>query len=348
MAVRPGKAKQATAAGFWGLNPVWTLRLLFFLLALAPAYITVARYDPAAELHGDQRNYVLQYERAPLDQIERPFRWRVLTPWAASLLPDLPDAFFRYYQNDPSKSLRFKFMVVNGAGTVATACLLLALLGAWGFSLRESALGALLYLFSFQSLANGYTVFVDGWTHAAIVACLLAARRRRHWVLGLIFAVGLFNKESVVFALPWVWLAEKKDARLGLVLAMLPGALAYAAFRFSHGGGPGPVLDRATYAAELAQFMQPAYLAYVAMEFALNFYLLGPLAVLGWETVRREQPHLARMAWILPLLFVLPWAVYSEFARVWFLSFPILIPAAVLGLRRVFGWSPGPAWSRAA
>jgi hypothetical protein len=323
--------------GRWRLPRIWALWLVFLGVACVPAYATFARYDTKIELGGDIEYYVAHYKHQPVQEILRPYRWRVLMPYVASLLPFLPESLTTYYKVDEDKVITFKFMVVNLLGTLAAACFLQAFMAALGFSFWESALGGLLYLTSFQGLTNGYTMFVDPWANAAMAACLYFAVRGQLLALGLSFFAGMFVKESVVIVVPLVWLLGRKD-RYRQLAVLAPGVLAYAVFRLSYPGGPGvtPVEDH------WALFLKPTYLAYLGIELVLNFGLLAPLAYLGWAGARKGHPALCRLAWILPLLFMMPFILNTEAARVWFASFTVLMPLAVLGIRQLLGWEAQP------
>ena len=305
-------------------------------LGLVQAYVTVARYDPAKQSSGDEAHYLEMSRGLPLDQELRVYRWRVLTPLVVGSLPTLPAGLLGQYQVDAFKLERARFAAWNLLGNLAAAWLLMLFMQALGLGVLQAGVGALLYFSSFQVATDGAGIMVDPWSYAALAACLLAGQRKRWILLGLAFGLGLFVKETVVVAVPLLWLLRPKDGWTRW-LWLLPGLAAYCWFRYGlYPGGEGASFSVEWVLNSLAQFKDLHLWLYLAEEFTLNFLWLAPLAWLGWRD-SAAFPGLRRMALVLPLLAVVPLLVKSEFARPWFNGYPIFIPLAVLGLWRLAG-----------
>jgi len=315
----------------------WLFLALFLALGLTHGYGTAARYDRVKEFEGDRQTYAAMSQGQPLDQTLYLYRWRALTPWVVEHMNVfLPDVLTHYYQVDPQKVLRVRWALWNGLGGVCAAFFLLLMMEELGFSLLQAGVGGLLYATSFQVALDGACMLVDPWANAATVACLLLALRGSRWRLLLVFAIGMFVKETVVLVGAWI-LLMRRPRWFSQCLCLLPGLLAYLWFRFLYlpGGGGHTEFDHTVGA-----FFQPVHLAYVAVEFGLNFALLAPLALLGWRD-SAKMPELRRMAPLLLELALIPVLLSVELLRPWFAGFPVFIPLAVLGLWRLGGFE-GP------
>jgi hypothetical protein len=311
----------------------WAFRLVCLFFAMNSAYGAIARYDPRKEFFFDSGGYVDQYRGKPLMEIAKPLRYRVLIPYLAAKIPFLPPIVTKYYYNiDENKEIAFRFGVLNGLGTAVTAMLLMAFMENLGFSLWGAAVGALFFLTSHEALINGGAMFVDPWNYAALVGCLLMAQGGSVLGLGLVFAVALFGKETIVVALPMVYLLG--HPRRGFQIAlMLLGLLPYLYFRaVLFPGGAGLELGPDLMRASIAESFHLSYALYTAMEFVLNFHLLAPLAWFGRQEAVGRLRVLRRLAWLFIPLAIGPRLVLCEYSRVWQLGFPIFIPLAVLGV----------------
>jgi hypothetical protein len=327
----------------------WIFWAFFLVLGITHGYATVARYDPARAFEGDSGNYEAISEGQPLDQAFHLYRWRILTPMVVGHMDVfLPEVVTHYYHVDAGKVLRFRWGLWNSLGCVLGSVFLMMMMEGLGFSVLQAGVGGLLYATSFQVSVNGAVPLVDPWANAATAACLALALRGHRWNLVWIFAAGMFTKETTVLVIPWIVLLGTPRWRSQL-LALLPGLLAYLWFRcvMYPGGGGRHELD--SVATQVGIFFQPVHLVYTAVEFALNFLLLAPLAVVGWRE-SAGMPGLRRMALVLLGLVLIPVVVGCELPRPWFNGFPVFIPLAVLGLWRLGGFqnpAPKPALARA-
>lgn len=79
-------------------------------------------YDPATGgTDGDVAQYVKIFAGTPLEEIRKPFCYRIITPWLARQVPFLPQTVTQYYDIDPEKIIKFKFGMVNLLGLAMTS-----------------------------------------------------------------------------------------------------------------------------------------------------------------------------------------------------------------------------------
>jgi hypothetical protein len=156
---------------------------------------------------------------------------------------------------------------------------------------------------------------------------------------------GMLAKETTSLLVPVVLLLPGPAREKLLKLAALaPGLLAYAVFRFvlAPGGFEFPS-DPATSIENLVwRLRQGPYFAWILFDGASAFSALWPFALIGlWSLRARPRDPLVRLAWLVPAILLTPFLINSEIGRIWFYAFPVVIPLALIGLRRMLG--PGAA-----
>ncbi len=305
-----------------------------------PAVTKYALLDPGlGGPTGDVGQYVRMYHGEPLASIARPFRYRVFTPFATRIVPVPPKALLRYFEIDGDKLVQLHFGMVNMAGLAIAGTLLVAFCEALGFAAIESLLAALLFYTAFPVMNYAGTAMVDVWGYAFLLLGLVAIRRDATLLLAFAGLVGMLAKETTVLLLPAALLLPgsrgRVFARLG---ALAPGIALYAVFRFVLlPGGYGFPSDPVNSIENLVYRLgHGPYLAWIAWDGGTAFLALWPLAFFGWLEARRAPDDpLARMAWLVPPILLLPFFIGSNIGRIWFYAFPAMIPLAVLGLRRL-------------
>lgn len=311
-----------------------------------PAMTKYALLDPGlGGPQGDVGQYVRMYRGEPLASIARPFRYRVLTPFAARLVPTPPHALMRYFELDGDKLVQLRFGLVNFVGLATSGVLLAAFCGTLGFTALESLLAALLFFTAFPVMNYGGTAMVDPWGYAFLLLGLLALRHDSLVLLAVAGFAGMFAKETTALLVPAALLLPGTRGRgIARLAALAPGLLAYAVFRFVIlPGGYGFPDDPATSIGNLVwRLRHGPYLAWIAWDGGTAFLALWPLAWIGWRGVRREPAApLARLAWLVPPILALPFLIGSNIGRIWFYAFPVMIPLAVTGLRGLLRAEPG-------
>jgi hypothetical protein len=336
-------------------------RLVVFLLclnaAIPSAYFSVTKEDihdvALGGPKGDAAQYVRMFQGASLDEIPKPFRYRILTPYLARLVPFLPASLTRVYEVTPDKVIKFKFAVVNLLGLAGAALFTFLLCETLGFSSLESLAGGLLFITGFTVVNFGGAPMVDALSFfflAAAIVCVL-----RDWNVGLLLSVlvGMFARESTAYVLvPILALRGPASARVRKVLLCLPGFLAYLVFRLvlrptkmGWNYGVADMLDNLRIT-----LTSSARLGWIATDGGLAFGLLWILALWGWWTLvrRREWGHpLFRLSFLIPFAMLIPNLVWANIGRLFYLAFPAVIPLALLPIRRIFGGAavPDPAAS---
>jgi hypothetical protein len=325
----------------------WMERSVVLLLCLGVSislvYFPVTKYDLLDPATGGREGDVAQYTRmsqgAPLTSIPKPYRYRVLTPWLASMVPFLPPAVTQFYDIDASKTLKFKFGVVNLVGMTLAAWTLHLLCRRLGYSARESLLGSLLFLTSFHVVNYAGLPLVDAWGYFFLVLSVLAMVQDRLWLLCAAMLVGMIEKETTALVVLYALLMPRPwKYRARALMACLPGLVAYAIFRFAL--YPTDLGYNYSLAAALGgvlhAFIPNKLWIYIAFDGGMAFGFVWILALLGWWIHRSEPDHVvARLAPVVPLILLVPFAIGSNIGRIWFLAFPIVIPLALDGLRRL-------------
>ena len=279
------------------------------------------------------------YRGEPLAGIARPFRYRVFTPFAARLVPVPPHGLLGYFDCGGDKLIQLRFGLVNMVGLAAGGTLLVAFCETLGFATIESLVAALLFYTAFPVMNYGGTAMVDAWGYAFLLLGLLAIRRESFLLLAAAGIAGMLAKETTALLVPAALLLPGPRGRVFTRLAALvPGLALYAVFRgVLFPGGCGFPGDPATSIENLVLRLQRGpYLIWIAWDGGTAFLALWPLALLGWLEARRGFGNpLARLAWLVPLILLTPFLIGSNIGRIWFYAFPVMIPLAVVGLRRL-------------
>jgi hypothetical protein len=320
-----------------------TIALVCLGASAAIVYPTVTRstlLDPGlGGPKGDVGQYVNMYRGEPLASIVRPFRYRVFTPFAARLVPVPPQALLRYFDLGGDRLIQLRFGLVNMIGLAVGGALLVAFCQALGFTMIESLLAALLFYTAFPVVNFGGTAMVDAWGYVFLLLGLLAIQSDAILLLAAAGVIGMFAKETTGLLVPAAFLLPGTRGRVfARLAALVPGLALYAVFRVVlFPGGYGLPGDPATSIENLVYRLQHGpYLAWIAWDGGTAFLALWPLALLGWLEARRVAGSpLARLSWLVPAILLTPFLIGSNIGRIWFYAFPIMIPLAVVGLRRL-------------
>ncbi len=273
------------------------------------------------------------------------WHYRVLVPAMARLIPDAP---LRAISSRPAPTdawiASVKLRFVNVLFLTLTAGVLYLLLATLAFTPVESLLGTLLFFTSMPVLQAGGVPSVDPASWFFFVLAVLALRVANVWLFGVAVAVGMLAKESIVLVLPLALLAvESWRTRAIFLLAAAPGILLYLGARFVWFPAPGDYLPAA---ASGAHGLERA-LRFVASVFTRPnrlidlFSSFGLLWVPAVHAYARGDgtPALRRWALFVPMLALTILYFGLNLGRILFLAFPIVLPFAMLGLRR--WWNVG-------
>lgn len=317
--------------------------LLCLFIAAALSYPAITRgdiYDNAIGGRvGDAAQYIRMYQGTPLDEVARPYRYRIVTPMLARLMPFLPGSIAHYFQVSPEKIIAFKFGLVNLAGLAVTGVALYAFVRRLGFSALEGVVGALLFYTAFPVVVYGASPLVDAWAYAFLALGFLCIVTRAVWPLVIVFLLGMLTKETTLLLLLGIFfLVPAAAGRWRLLAACVPGLLVFLGLRWLLPGGYGYDTGLATLVTSLTALLTPTlrHLLIVA-DLVLAFGFVWWLAWQGWRRPGPlPRPGWQHLAWLVPVTIVAQLAIdFNYFGRVVFFTFPAIIPLALLGLRHV-------------
>ncbi len=329
--------------------PSWTkTALLLLLFAHVSAWIVfaaMARFDMNDKAAPDNLHYVRMYQGAQITEIEKPFRYRVGVPYLARLVPKLPESIASKFDIDANKLILYRFGVVNLIGLTLAAFFLYRFLDLRDFYGYEPLLGVFLFLTSFFVSVWGGVPLVDTWSYLFLALCCWCLAAESAVGLFLAVLVGMFFKETTFLALPLSFMIVPRTDRRWINAAIcLVAAIPYLIFRFvlfpTSQGYNYSVGDMMHAFARL--FIPSGFYLTMAMEAIFAFGFLLVLGIMGFLYARREKrADLLRLCWLIPITFVVPVLIDANLGRIWFLSFPAVIPLSLLALRAYVSPSVG-------
>ncbi len=281
---------------------------------------------------GDAPKY-LRLARAPLSPAaapSAPFKYRALTPFLVWLLPT---------------STVVGFAIVNLSGLVATGVAFYYYLRELGFDTRKALAGIVLFVVS-PAVAYAVTnlVLVDVLGYLFLVCALWAAARDASLWFALVLAVGVAARETVLFALPVYVLYRLQIAGLrGTVRALaaaLPAGAVLLGLRLFYGFSERTLAATVVRGVEAQLHKLELSVFYIPYEVYSAFGTLWLLGLLyGYRHVSAPPPSnsperrfndtfLVAGLLVVPFAFLQP-LVAKDIARVLFVVFPIVIPAAL-------------------
>src|SRR5690349_13944073 len=114
------------------------LGAIFASVAIAIVYVGVAKFDLNDPATNDVHQYIALYRGHSIDRIVKPFRYRLVVPELARLIPNPPATLLHGSDITSNKIVKLKFGVVNAAFLFVGAWSLLLLLTTLGFSEDEA------------------------------------------------------------------------------------------------------------------------------------------------------------------------------------------------------------------
>ena len=318
--------------------------MLCLTASISIVYFPITKYDmydPATGgTSGDVAQYVRMYQGVPLSEIPKPYRYRVLTPYLARLVPELPHLVTQYFEIDSEKIIKFKFGIINMIGLAATGFLLFLLCSSLRFSDMESILASYLFFTSFFVVNYGGVPLVDAFAYFFLILGILAALKNWDLLLFLSVGLGMFEKETTVLILIAVILMrDPLKSKLKKIFLCLPGILAYVVFRLII--LPTDVGFNYSFSSALDGILNAMipnkYWIYIAIDNGLSFGAIWILAFHGLFIIRREKDNpLFRLSLLVPIVFIIPFLIGSNYGRILFLAFPVIIPLSIVSLRYLF------------
>jgi len=207
---------------------------LLLVLALLLIAIVSLRFNRIENLPGidqhqiadspDSKNYaqMVHYFRGDHRVLpDAPFTYRPLLPFVAAALPI----------DNPKTALN----LVNVGCLVLALFLLIDGLQAQAFSLKQQALAGLLFVVAFPTGYYGAIGYVDPGLLAAVALLNRLIQTQSWWWALLIFFVGFFVRDTMLFALPFavMMMYQQKGKIVAFCLLMVSLILAFIAIKIT-------------------------------------------------------------------------------------------------------------------
>lgn len=328
-----------TATGKKGalIRQACVLALLFLFISAADVYLPIVRRNINDRAIGDAKSYVAMYEGKDLRTITTAYRYRILTPLAARLVPTPPRVILQNYQVDDAKIISLKFGIVNLLGITAAGVALFFLLCSFAFTSTEALVGCLFFYTSFYVVTDAGAPLVDAWAYAFIAWGLLCIRYELVVPEALVFTIGMLEKETAILILVCGLLMACNRSEAAKQFGIcLPGVLIYVAFRLLLSSGLPSTQATFSVPAGVHAAIANIHIFPLVIDAALTYGMLWPLAINGWNVLRRSATGpIWRLRWLVPLVVVIPFLIGSNFGRIWFLTYPEVIALALVGMRPI-------------
>lgn len=305
--------------------------LISFSISLSIVHTSINTLDENS-LGGlvDSRAYVSSYYG---EELHGHWRYRILTPGLARLVPDgVENLLLR--DPTPYRRAHLHFAFVNLGFLTLTGVLFFDYLLLFVTEVWLAMLGITIYLTSRVNVQSGGAPMVDP---AAFFFLLLGAwailKRRPVWLL-LAMTLGIFAKETTLLLWPLLGLADlpwRIKARNALLL--IPGTIGYMLFRFVL--FPDPVgesyFNLTALEGVLARF-STFFDSNSVVDWVSSFNLFWLPALYALWRVKKPI-ILIRWVWFVPLVIAMILLLDGNLGRILFLTFPVVIPLALLGMR---------------
>jgi len=280
---------------------------IFLLAILFSFVIVIAKYSWSI-ISGDYgpfiptfdfKQYVNLAENKPAIS---PWKYRMLTPFLASLLP------FETVIN---------FFVLNLGITTITIVLYYNYLKTFNFTQEQSMIGVSIFIVSQMVLYNFFFPMADSMTHALLIAgCYLIRKEKQYWPI-VILCVGVGNHEMILVLLPIIIIHAKQPKKIsifcGIPIMFLIILRMYAGFSFGATG---------------------IYLDLLLKNGITTLLFVGQTFLFVWFGIYNAKKD--RWLWksYSMLIIILPMTLLaSHIARILFLLHPVLIPSYLYFLK---------------
>lgn len=258
------------------------------------------------------------------DLVPAPFHYRVLVPGVVRLLPALSD--------DPLRAAHLGLAAADVAALAVAGLALHLLLRTWRAPALLALVGVLSFYLSHAVLRFGTIPLIESSAYAVVIAVMLAAERRLHLALVVLVLVGMFVKETTAIALVYPLVMSAPLAqRLRLSACAVPGVLAYAVFRVLHRAGSGYSYGATDWLHNLADLLS----VHDPHDWRTIVLAFGPWWVLLAVALRRREGLVPnRYAWLVVACFLAALVLSTDYERVLFLAFPVVLGLSLPTLAR--------------
>jgi xanthosine utilization system XapX-like protein len=297
--------------------------LLCFSAAAVATYVGMAgfRADDGATL--DNRQYTamaLGHSRL----VPQPFHYRIVVPGVVRLLPSL--------SHDPVRAAQLGFAAADLVALTVAGVALHLLLRTWRATPMLALVGVLGFYLSHTVLRFGTVPLIESSAYAVVILVMLAAERRLHVALVVLVLVGMFVKETTAIALLYpLVMSGALSQRLRLAACALPGVLAYVAYRVVEPVSSGYTYGVTDWAHNLSSLLS----VHSASTWRTIILAFGPWWILmAIGLYRRTGLVPNRYAWLVLACAVAPLVLTTDYERVLFLGFPVVLGLSLPTLAR--------------
>jgi hypothetical protein len=308
----------------------------FFAISLSICWTHFSRFDPL--LTGDFAHYFEIFNAGALTDIPPYFRFRVLTPLLARLVPDF--GVGGVFGLEANEGIAMRFGAVNILALGCTGLLLDWYLKLLSFDPRSSFIGVLMFYLTFGILNFAGLPYPDAVGYLLIIAGTIALLKEKFLIYSACLLIGLFNKNTILF-LPlfgfFQFFGRRRELISTLVYAV-PAIVAFFIFKVRHvSGDMNEAVNVPYFLANYGQGIRSDF-ARKSILGLFSISTLIPFVVLGWSktSVLSAMLSIGRLKVLLVLILATPILLgIGSWERHWMLAFPVFIPIALVGIDRL-------------
>ncbi len=300
---------------------------LYGFAAAGIAALAVTLFPLADATVNDSLPYASMTSGVPLQDVPKPFRYRVVVPFLARLLP-----------HADVHHIQLAWGLLDVVALTLAGWAVFLFLRHRGFATLPALLGGSLFYVSWVVVRYSGTVLVDAASYAALAVAAYAVVSRRTVLLLVSVTVGMAVRETTALVVVLILLiGGPRPVVVRQLAACIPGLAGYAALRLAMPTDLGYSYSLGRIVEAFGSLGTMHGLAGAVVQFMLTFGPLWVLAVIGWCAADPPLPR--RTAWLVPIVLVVPYLVGSNLDRVWFLAFPVVLAFSVAGIEEIGRWS---------
>jgi hypothetical protein len=318
-------------------------------LAFSLVYANVQTYDPVltpASGYPDSMSYIGLYKGEIIDNPVH--KYRLLVPWLARLMPELPPALFTPGRSfSPEYSIAWAFGLANYLFLLGTCLVFYVFQRLLNLTPIQAIVGIIGYLSLTVVVRSGGLPMVDSGYYFFLSLGCLAIQLGNPWLLALAAGLGVLAKENVLLLLPVALIVPSTWRQRGLLAGGgLVGVLVYAGVRLFDEGGAANSFSLAGFIAQyntgpLSEEYKLFFSSLIRPNGLINVLLTFGLLWLPalYVVIRHKVPtELHRWLWY-PIVVVAGLVVISanNLARHLVSLFPVALPLSVIGLSEWLG-----------
>jgi len=323
---------------------------IFFLLlsvSFSVSYWAMAKYDVYSDMSASDYQQYIKMSKLDFKDVHRRFQYRVLMPFLVYVVSQagkrlgVVEYLSRYYEDVEQKSVQLYFGVINVISLALTGYLLFHFCGRMMFSEWESLVAALLFLCSFYVVTYYTTPLIDSLSSFFMMAGFYAVLQKSRWGIVLSLFFGCLTKETI-FLIPILIVLVEHRIWSKQLFVCVPVILFYAVYVRMFPTQPihddvyifGVLSDLGNVKRSVLGSIRSVNM-YVVIEHMQTFLFVWVLFF--YAIFRCAIPRfLKRSLWLVALPFIIPLVQnVGANARVSFYLFPIVLPVAVLGLKKI-------------